>query len=225
MRILVADDEQNITRALKEILEKNKYTVDVVNNGEDALSHASEIDYDCMILDIMMPFTDGLQVVRSIRDKNIKTPVLLLTALDSPDDKVIGLDSGADDYLSKPFAVNELLARVRALLRRNDSYQTETITVGNTRLDCGTYSLHSSSQSIKLGNKEFQLMEFFMRNPRTVFSTETLMDRFWTWDSNAEINVVWTNIGYLRRKLESIGSDITIKSIRGLGYQLEDKQC
>jgi len=225
MRILVADDEKEIARALKEVLEKNRYTVDTVDNGEDAYAMALSGGYDCLILDIMMPGKDGLQVISELRKSGIGTPTLLLTALGSLNDRVAGLDSGADDYLSKPFAVTELLARVRALLRRNDTYMSDIISVGNLSLNCGTYELYTPNHLTKMSNKEFQLLEFFMRNPRTVFSTETLMERFWNWDSNAEINVVWTNIGYLRKKLEELEANVHIRSIRGAGYQLEEKPC
>lgn len=144
--------------------------------------------------------------------------------LSSLSDRVTGLDAGADDYLAKPFALNELLARIRALLRRSENYTSEIIEVGNLTLNCGTYELSTPTDKIKMSNKEYQLIEFFMRNPRAVFSTEALMERFWGWDSDAGINVVWTNIGYLRRKLQDLKADVEIKSIRGSGYQLEEKK-
>ena len=221
MKILVADDETEIARALKEVLERNKYTADAVYNGSDAFAYAAAGNYDCIILDIMMPGMDGLSVVRRLRGSGIGTPVLLLTALSGLNDRIEGLDVGADDYLAKPFAMPELLARVRALLRRSESYTPDILRFGNVSLNCGSYEISTPSASIKMGNKEFQLMELFMRNPHTVFSTENIMEKLWGWDSDAEINVVWTNIAYLRRKLRECGADISIHSIRGAGYRLE----
>ncbi len=224
MRILIADDEPEILRVLKDVFEKNNYTVDTSDNGEDAYLYARQTEYDCIILDIMMPGMDGLQLVKKLRQEGSNVPILLLTALDTLDDRVIGLDMGADDYLAKPFAITELEARVRALLRRSDTYSPDIISYGNMRLNGGNYELSTPGHIIRLSNKEFQILECFMRNPNTVFSTENIMARFWNWDSNAEINVVWTYIGYLRRKLDEIDADVIIKSMRGRGYRLELKR-
>lgn len=224
MRLLVADDERDITKAIRAVLEHGKYTVDVVDNGVDALSYAQSGAYDAIILDIMMPGRDGLSVLQELRVSGISTPVLLLTARGGLDDRVAGLEAGADDYLPKPFAMVELLARVKALLRRSDSYTMVVLKVGNLRLDCSAYEL-SAVRNAKLNNKEFQIIECFMRHPKQVFSSEELMAKFWSWDSEAEINVVWTNIANLRRKLADVGADVEIKSIRGVGYQLEEKSC
>ncbi len=220
MRLLVADDEREITKAVRAALEHNKYTVDVVDNGVDALAYAQETRYDGIVLDIMMPGRDGLSVLQELRRGGVATPVLLLTARGELDDRIVGLEAGADDYLPKPFALAELVARVKALLRRGGDYTMDVIEAGDLRLNCSTYEL-SARETVRMSNKEFQIIECFLRHPHQVFSSEELLSRFWNWDSEAEINVVWTNIANLRRKLAQIGSTVEIKSIRGVGYQLE----
>ena len=225
MRILVADDEREITKALKAVLERSKYTVDAVDNGDDALDYALQGVYDGIILDIMMPGQDGLSVLQALREKGVATPVMLLTARSEVSDRVTGLEAGADDYLPKPFAMAEFLARVKALLRRSGSYAMDVLTLGNLSLNCSTYELSTPGRSIRMSNKEFQLMEHFMRSPKQVFSTEDLMDKLWGWDSEAEINVVWTNIANLRRKLSTLEADVELRSIRGAGYRLEVRTC
>jgi DNA-binding response OmpR family regulator len=225
MRVLVADDEREITKAIKAVLERQNYTVDVVDNGNDALVYAMSGAYDCIVLDIMMPGRDGLSVLGELRGAGVHTPVLLLTARGELEDRVAGLEAGADDYLPKPYAMTELLARVKALLRRSGGYAAETVSVGSVTLNCSGYELTSPAASVKLNNKEFQIMELFMKNARRVFSTEEIMNKCWNWDSEAEINVVWTNIGNLRRKLAQIVADVEISSIRGVGYQLEERSC
>ena len=225
MRLLVADDERDITKAVRAVLEHSKYTVDVVDNGADALEYARDGSYDGIILDIMMPGRDGPSVLQELRELGVESPVLLLTARGELDDRVAGFEAGADDYLPKPFAMIELLARVRAMLRRRTGYTADTLRLGALALDCSACELSSGGRSIRLNNKEFQIMECFLRNPRQVFSTEDLMAKFWSWDSEAEINVVWTNIANLRRKLSQLGAGVEIKSIRGVGYQLEEPSC
>ena len=225
MKILIAEDEVSIANALKVMLTKEKYIVDVVYNGTDALDYISHFTYDALVLDIMMPKTDGLTVLREVRKKGISTPTLFLTAKCDIEDRVIGLDAGADDYLAKPFAAKEFLARVRALTRRSETYSPNIISLGNTTLDCNCYTLSSSHCNVRLNNKEFLLMELFMRHPRRIFSSEHLMDSVWEHDSNSELDVVWTYIGFLRKKLKSIDSDIEIKTIRGAGYVLEEQIC
>lgn len=225
MRILIAEDEIIIAKALKLMLEKNKYTVDMVNNGSDALDYALMLDYDLLVLDIMMPGMDGIEVLKKVRAQKIATPVLFLTAKSEIADRVAGLDAGADDYLSKPFDSSEFLARVRALLRRSENYVSSTLKLGNVQLDCGRYTLSTPNQSVRLNNKEYQLMELFMRRPGQIFSTELLMDRIWEQDAAAELDVVWTYIGFIRKKLKQIDADIEIRTIRGAGYALEETVC
>lgn len=220
MRILIAEDEEMIRRALRTLLERSKYTVDAAADGTEALDLISAGHYDVIVLDIMMPGADGIEVLRNIRARGISTPVMLLTAKAEVEDRVAGLDAGADDYLPKPFATAELLARIKALSRRSSSYSSDELRCGNTVLSCGTYELRCSG-TVQLNNKEFQIMELFMRNPRRIFSTEHIMDRVWDMDAGTGSDVVWTYIGFLRRKLRSIGADIEIKTIRGAGYSLE----
>ncbi len=224
MRILIADDEQGIAKALKVILEKNKFTVDAVFNGTDALDYIMSTPYDAIVLDIMMPGLDGLAVLSRARKAGIKTPVMLLTAKSDISDRVAGLECGADDYLPKPFATAEFVARVRALTRRSESYTHPVITVGKTSLDSGRYELRCGEKSAALSNKEYQLMELFMRNPRRVFSTEHIMELIWGFDAEAETDVIWTYISFLRKKLRQIDSDAEIKTIRGAGYALDTRE-
>lgn len=225
MRILLAEDEISIARALKLMLEKNQYTVDMVHNGADALHFIRSVPYDALVLDIMMPEMDGLELLTAVRKMGIKTPALFLTAKGEIEDRVAGLDAGADDYLPKPFATSEFLARVRALVRRSPTYASAVLSFGSVELDCGQYVLRSSSGELRLNNKEYQLMEIFMRNPRQVFSTTFLMDKVWELGTDAEIDVIWTYIGFLRKKLKQLNADIEIKTIRGAGYTLEVLQC
>jgi len=225
MRILIAEDELSIARALKVMLEKNKYTVDMVHNGKDALDYIMQVEYDALVLDIMMPEMDGLEVLRRARARGIVTPVLFLTAKSEVEDRIAGLDAGADDYLPKPFVMGEFMARVRALTRRRGVYTANVLSFGNVQLDCDQYFLSVGGQRLRLNNKEFQLMELFMRNPRHVFSTEHLIERVWRLDANAEIDVVWTYIGFLRKKLRQLGASVEIRTIRGAGYALEETAC
>jgi len=225
MRILIAEDEVSIAKALKVMLEKNKYAVDIVHNGSDALDYIEQFSYDALVLDIMMPGMDGLSVLKQARRNGITTPTLFLTAKGEIEDRVTGLNAGADDYLPKPFAAQEFLARVRALTRRSGVYTPDIISLGNTTLDCSQYMLSASGQSIRLNNKEYQLMELFLRHPHQVFSTGHLMEKVWGIDSEAEIDVVWTYIGFLRKKLKTLCSNIEIKTIRGAGYSLEELPC
>ena len=225
MRILIAEDEVTIAKALKVMLEKNKYAVDMVHNGNDALDFIQASDYDAIVLDIMMPGKDGIEVLKQTREMGINTPVLFLTAKAEVSDKVAGLDAGADDYLPKPFASSEFLARVRALTRRSNSYTSTTLTFGNTTLDCSQYILKTDLDEIRLNNKEFQLTELFFKHPHYVFSSEHLMEKIWGLDSDADIDVVWTYIGFLRKKFKSIDANIEIKTIRGAGYALEETKC
>ena len=225
MRILIAEDEVTIARALKVMLEKNKYAVDMVHNGNDALDYIQATVYDALVLDIMMPGKDGIEVLKAARAEGNTTPALFLTAKADVTDRVAGLDAGADDYLPKPFATSEFLARVRALTRRSNTYASSALSFGNATLDCSQYMLKTSLGEVRLNNKEYQLMELFFRHPRQVFSSEHLMEKVWGLDSAAEMDVVWTYIGFLRRKLRQIGAEIEIRTIRGAGYALEDARC
>ena len=225
MRILIAEDETTIARALKVMLEKNKYAVDMVHNGNDALDYIQATTYDALVLDIMMPGKDGIEVLKAARGLGNTTPALFLTAKAEVADRVVGLDAGADDYLPKPFATSEFLARVRALTRRSGSYASSMLSFGNVTLDCNQYLLKTTLGEVRLNNKEYQLMELFFRHPRQVFSSEHLMEKVWGLDSEAEMDVVWTYIGFLRRKLKQVGADIEIRTIRGAGYALEEMRC
>ena len=225
MRILIAEDEKEIAKALKIILEKNKYTVDMVHNGREALDYALSTSYEVIVLDIMMPEMDGLSVLRRLREMGIATPVMFLTAKSEIEDRVAGLNAGADDYLSKPFATSEFVARVKALSRRSEVYAPSVLTFANINLDCNSYVLSSEQQEIRLNNKEFQMLELFIKHPRHVFSSEHLMDKIWGADSEASIDVVWTYVGFLRKKLKQLDAQAEIKTIRGAGYSLEEMIC
>lgn len=221
MRLLYAEDEKSLARAVSTILTRNNYAVDVVADGESALDYLATENYDGAILDVMMPKLDGIEVLRRMRARGDSTPVLLLTAKAEIDDRVTGLDSGANDYLTKPFDMKELLARIRAMTRVLSVQPDKTLRFGAVTLDCAGYELSGPGGSCKLAGKEFQMMEMLMRSPRQLISTETFMDRIWGFDSEAELNIVWVYISMLRKKLKSIGADIGIKAQRGLGYFLE----
>lgn len=221
MRLLLAEDEHSLSRALVKILEKNNYTAEAVYNGEDALAYLETGEYDAAILDIMMPKMDGITVLQKLRAQGNFIPVLILTAKSEIDEKVLGLDSGANDYLTKPFDTRELLARIRAMTRNQNTVASK-LTFGNITLDLATFELSSPYGSFRLANKEFQMMEIFMSNPQNLFSTERLMEKIWGYDSEAEINVVWVYISYLRKKLSALHANIQIKAARNAGYSLEE---
>ncbi len=225
MKILLAEDEESIARALKLMLEKSKYTVDLVFNGADALEHIVSSEYDALVLDIMMPGMDGIEVLTAARSRGVTAPALFLTAKGEVEDRVAGLDAGADDYLPKPFATSEFLARVRALVRRSGAYAPSVLSFGGVELDCSRYTLRANGGELRLNNKEYQLMELFMRHPQQVFSTMHLMEKVWELNSESDMDVVWTYIGFLRRKLRQLGADMEIKTIRGAGYILESSPC
>jgi DNA-binding response OmpR family regulator len=224
MRILLAEDEKSMSKALTVILEKNNYSVDAVYDGEEALRYLRSGDYDAAILDIMMPKMDGIEVLKNIRKSGNLMPVLLLTAKSEIDDKVEGLDSGANDYLTKPFDSKELLARLRAMTRVTTVQADSVLKFGNITLDRTTCDLKGPKGSVKLSGKEYQMMELMMKDPKIVISTEKFMDKIWGIDSDADISVVWTFLSYLRKKLTTIGADVVIKASRGLGYFLEEEK-
>ena len=224
MRLLLAEDEKSLARAVSAILEKNNFSVDVVHDGADALDWLRAGNYDGAVLDIMMPKMDGITVLKTIRAEGNMLPVLLLTAKSEIDDKVEGLDSGANDYLTKPFAAKELLARIRAMTRTATAQPSSTLQVGNLTLDRATFELKSPSGSFRLANKEFQMLETLMANPKTLISTERFMEKIWGYDAEAEINVVWVYISYLRKKLAALNANVQIKATRNAGYSLEVKE-
>ena len=221
MRLLLAEDERELSDALVAILKHNNYSVDAVYNGEDAYEYLAADNYDGAILDIMMPKMDGLTVLKKIRAEGNTVPVLILTAKSEVDDKVLGLDCGADDSLGKPFAAKELLARIRSITRRRTEAVSSTLKVGNLTLDCTTFELTSPTDSCRLPNKEFQIMELLAANPRQVISTDRFMEKIWGYDSEADVGVVWVYISYLRKKLTSLNASVKIKAARGQGYYLE----
>lgn len=222
MRILLAEDERSLSRAVIALLEKNNYSADAVYDGQEALEYLEAGNYDALILDLMMPKMDGLTVLRTLREQGNPIPVLILTAKSEVDDKVLGLDTGANDYLTKPFSTQELMARIRAMTRSQTGGQvTSRLTFGNITLDQATFELSSPAGSFRLANKEFQMMEMLMCNPRQIIPTERFLERIWGYDSEVELSVVWVYISYLRKKLSALRSNIQIKVTRNAGYSLE----
>ena len=224
MKLLFAEDDLDLSMAVKTLLERSGFLVDAVPDGAEALDYARTEAYDGIILDWMMPEMDGVEVLREMRRRGIRTPCLLLTARDSVEDRVSGLDAGADDYLSKPFNGSELLARIRAMLRRRDTYVPDVIIWEDLQLDKGSCELKCGTHATRLTGKMYQMMEVFMENPGYLFSVQQLMDKIWGWESEAEINVVWVNISQLRKKLTELGSGTEIRVHRGTGYSLERKK-
>ena len=221
MRLLLAEDEVELAKALGVILRHNNYSVDTVHNGEDALCYLENGDYDGAILDIMMPKIDGMSVLRRIRSEGNGIPVLILTAKSDIDDRVEGLDAGADDYLTKPFAMKELLARVRAMLRRRTESVDTSLSFGDITLTPSTCMLACNGQEVRLTNKEFQMLEMLITADGGIISVDKFMDKIWGYDSETEQNVVWVYVSYLRRKLTGLGSSVAIEAHRNLGYSLE----
>ena len=222
MRLLLAEDERALSKALTAILERNNYSVDAVYDGQAALEYLEADNYDGVILDIMMPKIDGITVLKEIRKKGNLIPVLLLTAKSEVDDKVEGLDAGANDYLAKPFHSKELLARIRAMTRVQTGQTSSILKMGNVTLNRAAFELSTSKGSFRLANKEFQMIELMMSNPGVLISAERFMEKIWGYDSEAEINVVWVYISYLRKKLAALQADIQIKVTRSVGYSLEE---
>lgn len=221
MRLLLAEDEVELAKALGVILRHNNYSVDTVHNGEDALCYLQNGNYDGAILDIMMPKLDGMSVLRKIREEGNGIPVLILTAKSDIDDRVEGLDAGADDYLTKPFAMKELLARVRAMLRRRTESVDTSLSFGDITLTPSTCMLSCGGKEVRLTNKEFQMLEMLISADGGIISVDKFMDKIWGYDSETEQNVVWVYVSYLRRKLTGLGSTVVIEAHRNLGYSLE----
>ncbi len=221
MRILLCEDEKELSNALVKILKHYNYSVDAVYDGEEAMVFLEAENYDAVILDIMMPKLDGLSVLKRVRDGGNLVPIIMLTAKSQVDDKVTGLDFGANDYLTKPFDTKELLARLRAITRATGDSTSSVLCVGDVSLNRKTFELYTDNHSFKLAGKEFQMMEMFMMNKGQVIPTERFMEKVWGYDSNAEINVVWVYISYLRKKLKLLGTNVQIKATRNTGYSLE----
>ena len=224
MRILLAEDERSMSRALVAILTKNNYSVDAVYDGEEALRYLKTGDYDAAVLDIMMPKLDGIEVLKAIRKEGNLIPIIMLTAKSQIEDKIEGLDSGANDYLTKPFDAQELLARIRAMTRVSTVQADSVLKFGNISLDRTTSELKGPAGAVKLSGKEYQMLELLMLNPGVLISADRFMDKIWGIDSDADISVVWTFLSYLRKKLVSLDADVQIKASRGQGYSLELKE-
>lgn len=222
MRILVAEDDGRLLKSLVHILSMHHFSVDGVDNGADALEYAGSGAYDGLVLDIMMPGLDGLQVLRRLREQGITTPALFLTARTEVSQRVEGLNAGADDYLPKPFSTDELLARVRAMLRRRDFFTPDLLTLGAVSLNRSTYELSCREQTLSLSGKEFQVLELLMEHPRSVLSTDQIITRVWGWDTDVDTSVVWVHISNLRKKLSALSAPVRLRFLRGAGYVLEE---
>ena len=221
MKLLLAEDEKSLSRAIKIILEKNNYLVDAVYDGREALEYLEADSYDGAVLDIMMPKMDGIEVLRRIREEGNTVPVLLLTAKSQIEDKVLGLDTGANDYRTKPFDKEELLARIRAMTRVRQSQGSSVLSYGDITLNLASCELASPKGSFRLAGKEFGMMELLMRDPGTLISAEIFLERVWGYETDADINVVWVYLSYLRKKLAALDSKVRIKATRNAGYSLE----
>ena len=222
MRILLEEDERSLSRAITVLLEKNNYAVDAVFDGVEALNYAAAGNYDALILDIMMPRMDGITALKKLREAGNPIPVLILNAKAEVEDKVLGLDSGANDYLTKPFATAELLARIRAMTRSAGSSEGNLLKFGNICLNTATFELSGPAGSFHLANKEYQIMELLLRNPRQIIPTGRFLEKIWGYDSDAEVSVVWVYISYLRKKLLALHGTVQIQASRNQGYALEE---
>ena len=218
--ILVCDDDKEIVEAIEIYLQQEGFHVLKAYDGEEALEILKNNEVHLLIMDVMMPKLDGISVLKKVRASGNRIPILMLTAKSEIEDRVLGLDSGANDYLPKPFDTRELLARIRAITRTKEETDTK-LGFGNITLDMATFELSSPTGSFRLANKEYQMMEYFLSNPRRIISAEQFMEKIWGYDSDAEINVVWVYISYLRKKLTALGADIAIKASRNAGYSLE----
>ena len=224
MRILIAEDDEKLLKTLTHLLKINFYAVDGVNNGKDALDYALTGEYDGLVLDIMMPEMDGISVLKALRKKGITTPALFLTARTEIEQRIEGLDAGADDYLPKPFSTGELLARIRAMLRRKDNFTPDMISFGKISLNRSTYELIFNEKACSLSGKEFQMMEMLMQRPNMLVPTEQLITHIWGWDASVDTSVVWVHISNIRKKLEALSAPVSIKFIRSAGYILEETE-
>ena len=223
MKLLLVEDEKQLSEALSQILINNKYSVDAVYDGENGLEYALTDIYDLIILDIMLPKLNGLEILRKLRKENISTPVLLLTAKDSVDDKVTGLDLGADDYLPKPFDPKELLARLRAISRRKGEVINDNLlSFGDINLNLSNYDLSCKDSTITLTQREFEILNYFMQRPKNIVSKDDLITKLWGFDSDIEYNNIEVYISFLRKKLTFINSSVKITTIRRAGYKLEE---
>ena len=221
MRILIAEDDPKLLKSLVHIFELNHYAVDGLDNGADAFDYACSGEYDGLVLDIMMPGMDGVTLLKKLRSKGIKTPALFLTAKTEIDQRIEGLDAGADDYLPKPFSTGELLARVRAMLRRKDNFTPDLLSFGALSLNRSTYELLYANKNQALSGKEFQVMEMLMQNTGIIITPEQLITHIWGWDTNVDTSVVWVHISNIRKKLDALGVPVSIKFVRSAGYLLE----
>ena len=223
MRLLIAEDDPKLLTSLLHIFQRSKFSADGVSDGAEALVHGRTREYDGLVLDIMMPGLDGLQVLKTLRREGITTPALFLTARTEVSQRVEGLDCGADDYLPKPFSTVELLARVRAMLRRKETYLPDLLTLGAVTLNRSTYQLLYQGRDQALSGKEFQLLEMMMQAPGSIIPTERFITHLWGWDTNVDTSVVWVHISNLRKKITALGAPLEIRFVRNAGYVLEDK--
>lgn len=223
MRLLVAEDDLKLSDALVKIFVKSNYIADAVYNGNDAFDYAMSGNYDGIILDIMMPGIDGIEVLRKLRAEHMTTPVLILTAKTEVSDRITGLDTGADDYLAKPFAIGELLARVRAMLRRKEDFTPDMKIFNGMSLNSQTMEVEYNCKAVRLVSREYQVLEMLIEAPKCIVSTERFMEHIWGWDSGVEVSIVWVIISNLRKKLADINAPVEIKAVRGVGYSLEAK--
>ena len=224
MRILIAEDDPKLLKSLVHIFELNRYSVDGVDNGIDAFDFACSDEYDGLVLDIMMPGMDGVTLLKKLRANGITTPALFLTARTEIDQRIEGLDAGADDYLPKPFSMGELLARVRAMLRRKDNFTPDMLNFGAISLNRSTYELVCNEKTQSLSGKEFQVMEMLMQSRGVIVTAEQLITHIWGWDTNVDTSVVYVHVSNIRKKLDQLGAQLTIKFVRNAGYLLEAKK-
>ena len=221
MRLLIAEDDPKLLKSLVHIFETNHYAVDGVSDGSMAYDYASSGEYDGLVLDIMMPGMDGVNLLKKLRDNGVTTPTLFLTARTEVYQRIEGLDAGADDYLPKPFATGELLARVRAMLRRKDNFIPDLLRLGDLTLNRSTYEVSCGGAAQSLSGKEFQVMEMLMQQPNTIVTAEQLITHIWGWDTDVDTSVVWVHISNIRKKLDALSASITIRFVRNAGYVLE----